>query len=37
MLEVLKGISFLKTKVISDEMALLIEEIKQSVSKLTSY
>ena len=35
LLEVLKGLSYVKTKLISDEKALLIEEIKEAVEELT--
>lgn len=35
LLEVLKGLSYVKTKTISDEKALLIEEIKEAVENLT--
>jgi hypothetical protein len=34
LLEVLKGLSYVKTKTISDEKALLIEEIKEAVENL---
>jgi hypothetical protein len=34
LLEVLKGLSYVKTKTISDEKALLIEEIKEAVDNL---
>ncbi len=34
LLEVLKGLSFVKAKTISDEKALLVEEIKESVENL---
>ena len=35
LLEVLKGLSYVKTKMISDEKAILIEEIKEAVDNLT--
>ncbi|MBP7478426.1 MAG: hypothetical protein KA797_07880 [Chitinophagales bacterium] len=35
LLEVLKGLSFVKTKTISDEKALLMDEIKEAVQELT--
>ncbi len=35
LLEVLKGLSYVKTKTISDEKALLMEEIKDAVEELT--
>lgn len=35
LMEVLKGLSYVKTKTISGEKALLIEEIKESVENLT--
>ena len=35
LLEVLKGLSYVKTKTISDEKALLMEEIKEAVQELT--
>lgn len=35
LLEVLKGLSYVKTKTISDEKAVLIEEIKEAVQELT--
>jgi hypothetical protein len=35
LLEVLKGLSYVKTKTISDEKALLMEEIKEAVENLT--
>jgi hypothetical protein len=34
LLEVLKGLSYIKIKMISDEKALLIEEIKEAVEEL---
>jgi hypothetical protein len=34
LLEVLKGLSYVKTQYISDEKALLIEEIKEAVDNL---
>jgi len=34
LLEVLKGLSYVKTKTISDEKALLIEEMKEAVEEL---
>lgn len=34
LLEVLKGLSYVKTKTISDEKALLMEEIKEAVENL---
>jgi hypothetical protein len=34
LLEVLKGLSYVKTKMISDEKALLMEEIKEAVDNL---
>ena len=34
LLEVLKGLSYVKVKTISDEKALLIEEIKEAVDNL---
>jgi hypothetical protein len=34
LLEVLKGLSYVKTKTISDEKALLMEEIKEAVTNL---
>lgn len=34
LLEVLNGLSYVKTKTISDEKALLIEEIKEAVENL---
>ena len=34
LLEVLKGLSYVKTKMISDEKALLMEEIKEAVEEL---
>lgn len=34
LLEVLKGLSYVKTKTISDEKALLMEEIKESIENL---
>ena len=34
LLEVLKGLSYVKTKMISDEKALLMEEIKDAVEEL---
>lgn len=34
LLEVLKGLSYVKAKTISDEKALLIEEIKEAVDNL---
>jgi hypothetical protein len=34
LMEVLKGLSFVKVKTISDEKALLIEEIKEAVENL---
>ena len=34
LMEVLKGLSYVKTKTISDEKALLIEEIKEAVENL---
>ena len=34
LLEVLKGLSYVKTKTISDEKALLMEEIKDAVQEL---
>ena len=34
LLEVLKGLSYVKTKTISDEKAVLIEEIKEAVENL---
>jgi len=34
LLEVLKGLSYVKTKTISDEKALLMEEIKDAVKEL---
>ena len=35
LLEVLKGLSYVKTTIISDEKALLIEEIKEAVENQT--
>ncbi|MEO6189586.1 MAG: hypothetical protein ABIO44_03595 [Saprospiraceae bacterium] len=35
LLEVLKGLSFVKTKLISDEKAILIDELKEAVTELT--
>jgi hypothetical protein len=35
LLEVLKGLSYVKTKTISNEKALLMEEIKDAVDELT--
>ena len=35
LLEVLKGLSYVKTKTISNEKALLMEEIKDAVEELT--
>lgn len=35
LLEVLKGLSYVKAKTISDEKALLMEEIKEAVHELT--
>ena len=35
LLEVLKGLSYVKTKTISDEKALLMEEIKDAVEELS--
>lgn len=35
LLEVLKGLSYVKAKTISDEKALLMEEIKEAVQELT--
>jgi hypothetical protein len=35
LLEVLKGLSYVKVKAISDEKALLMEEIKEAVENLT--
>ena len=35
LLEVLKGLSYVKTKTISDEKALLIEDIKDAVDELS--
>lgn len=35
LLEVLKGLSYVKAKTISDEKALLMEEIKDAVQELT--
>lgn len=35
LLEVLKGLSYVKTKTISDEKAVLIEEIKEAVEELS--
>lgn len=35
LLEVLKGLSYVKTKMISDEKALLMEEIKEAVDNLS--
>lgn len=34
LLEVLKGLSYVKTKTISEEKAILIEEIKEAVEEL---
>lgn len=34
LLEVLKGLSYVKAKIISDEKALLMEEIKEAVENL---
>lgn len=34
LLEVLKGLSYVKTKMISDEKALLLEELKEAVDNL---
>jgi len=34
LMEVLKGLSYVKTKTISDEKAVLIEEIKEAVENL---
>ena len=34
LLEVLKGLSYVKTKMISEEKALLMEEIKEAVEEL---
>lgn len=34
LLEVLKGLSYVKTKTISDEKALLMEELKEAVDNL---
>ena len=34
LLEVLKGLSYVKTKTLSDEKALLIEEIREAVENL---
>ena len=34
LLEVLKGLSYVKTKMISDEKALLMEEVKEAVEEL---
>jgi hypothetical protein len=34
LLEVLKGLSYVKTKTLSDEKALLMEEIKEAVDNL---
>lgn len=34
LLEVLKGLSYVKTKMISDEKAVLMEEIKEAVEEL---
>jgi hypothetical protein len=34
LLEVLKGLSYVKTKTISDEKALLMEEVKEAVEEL---
>jgi hypothetical protein len=34
LMEVLKGLSYVKTKMISNEKAILIEEIKESVGNL---
>jgi hypothetical protein len=34
LMEVLKGLSYVKTKTISDEKALLMEEIKEAVDNL---
>jgi hypothetical protein len=34
LMEVLKGLSYVKTKMISNEKAILIEEIKESVENL---
>ena len=34
LLEVLKGLSYVKTKMLSDEKALLLEEIKEAVDNL---
>ena len=34
LLEVLKGLSYVKTKMISDEKALLLEEMKEAVENL---
>ena len=34
LLEVLKGLSYVKTKMISDEKALLMEEIKEAVEEM---
>lgn len=34
LMEVLKGLSYVKVKIISDEKALLIEEIKEAVENL---
>ncbi len=36
LMEVLKGLSYVKTKTISNEKALLMEEIKEAVENLTS-
>lgn len=35
LLEVLKGLSYVKTKTISDEKALLMEDMKEAVDNLT--
>jgi hypothetical protein len=35
LIEVLKGLSYVKAKTISDEKALLMEEIKEAVEELT--
>lgn len=35
LMEVLKGLSYVKTKTISNEKALLMEEIKEAVEELT--
>jgi hypothetical protein len=35
LMEVLKGLSYVKTKTISNEKALLMEEIKEAVDELT--